>query len=94
MLLAVVALLWIATCAHTSADLRGKPNAELFAVCWLLTLIGNLGVFIAADLLTFYLVYALVSIPAFGLIAHDSGAEARRAGGVIWPSRYSARRSC
>ena len=82
MLLAVVALLWIATSAYAFADVRGKPNAELFAVCWLLTLIGSLGVFIAADLLTFYLVYALVSIPAFGLIAHDSGAEARRAGGV------------
>ena len=82
MLLAVVALLWIAAGAYAFADVRGKPNAELFAVCWLLTLIGSLGVFIAADLLTFYLVYALVSIPAFGLIAHDGGAEARRAGGV------------
>ncbi len=59
MLLAVVALLWIATSAYAFADVRGKPNAELFAVCWLLTLIGSLGVFIAADLLTFYLVYAL-----------------------------------
>ena len=82
MLLAVVALVWIAAGAYAFADVRGKPNAEFFAVCWLLTLIGSLGVFIAADLLTFYLVYALVSIPAFGLIAHDGGAEARRAGGV------------
>ncbi len=81
-LLTVVALLWIATSAYAVADVHGKPNAGLFAVCWLLTLIGSLGVFIAADLLTFYLVYALVSIPAFGLIAHDSGVEARRAGGV------------
>ena len=62
--------------------MRGKPNAERFAVCWLLTLTGSLGVFIAADLLTFYLVYALVSIPAFGLIAHDGEAASRRAGGV------------
>jgi formate hydrogenlyase subunit 3/multisubunit Na+/H+ antiporter MnhD subunit len=62
--------------------LRGKPNAGRFAACWLLTLTGSLGVFIAADLLTFYLVYALVSIPAFGLIAHDDDAGSKRAGGV------------
>jgi NADH:ubiquinone oxidoreductase subunit 4 (subunit M) len=49
--------------------MRGRPNGKRFAVCWLLTMIGSLGDFIAADLLTFYLVYALVSIPAFGLIA-------------------------
>ena len=83
LLLAVVALLWIATSATAFADdLRGKPNAERFAVCWLLTLTGSLGVFIAADLLTFFLVYALVSIPAFGLIAHDGDAASRRASGV------------
>jgi formate hydrogenlyase subunit 3/multisubunit Na+/H+ antiporter MnhD subunit len=82
MLLAVAALLWIATSAYAFVDVRGKPNAERFAVCWLLTLIGSLGVFIAADLLTFYLVYALVSIPAFGLIAHDDEAVSRRASGV------------
>ena len=67
MLLGVAALLWIAAGAYAFADWRGKPNAERFAVCWLLTLTGSLGVFIAADLLTFYLVYALVSIPAYGL---------------------------
>lgn len=82
MLLAVIALLWIATSATAFAETRGKPNAERFAVCWLLTLTGSLGVFIAADLLTFFLVYALVSIPAFGLIAHDDDAASRRAGGV------------
>ena len=43
---------------------------------------GSLGVFIAADLLTFYLVYALVSIPAYYLVAHDEDAASRRAGGV------------
>ncbi|MGH6836288.1 MAG: complex I subunit 5 family protein [Methylocella sp.] len=82
MLLVVVALLWIATSATAFAETRGKPNAERFAACWLLTLTGSLGVFIAADLLTFYLVYALVSIPAFGLIAHGDDAASRRAGGV------------
>jgi formate hydrogenlyase subunit 3/multisubunit Na+/H+ antiporter MnhD subunit len=43
---------------------------------------GSIGVFIAADLLTFYLVYALVSIPAYFLIASDDSAQSKRAGGV------------
>ena len=82
MLLLVSALLWIGAGAYAAADLRGQPNAARFSICWLLTLIGSLGVFIAADLLTFYFVYALVSIPAFGLIAHEDNPETARAGGV------------
>ena len=43
---------------------------------------GSLGVFIAADLLTFYLVYALVSVPAYYLVAHDEEPSSLRAGAV------------
>ncbi len=83
MLLGVAALLWSAAGVYASADLRGTANSARFAVCWLLTLTGSLGVFIAADLLGFYLVFALVSLPAYGLIVHDDDdAAARRAGGV------------
>jgi formate hydrogenlyase subunit 3/multisubunit Na+/H+ antiporter MnhD subunit len=81
-LLAAAALVWIAASISARADMTGGPNAGRFAVCWLLTMAGGLGVFIAADLLTFYLVYALVSIPAYYLIADDEDAESSRAGGV------------
>ena len=43
-------------CLHRLA--RPRPNGARFAVCWLLTLTGSLGVFIAADLLGFYLFFA------------------------------------
>ena len=43
---------------------------------------GSLGVFIAADLLAFYLVYAVVSVPAYYLVAHDEEPDSRRAGSV------------
>jgi formate hydrogenlyase subunit 3/multisubunit Na+/H+ antiporter MnhD subunit len=82
MLLAAAALVWIAASVFARADITGKPNADRFAVSWLLTMTGSLGVFIAADLLTFYLVYALVSVPAYYLIADDEGAGSIRAGGV------------
>lgn len=79
-LLGVAALLWSAAGAYAAAYLRGKPNGGRFAVFWLLTLTGSLGVFVAADLLSFYLTFALVSLAAWGLVAHDGTASARRAG--------------
>jgi len=82
MLLAAAALVWVFAGVFCIADMRGKPNSARFAVCWLLTLTGSLGVFIAADLLTFYFVYALVSIPAYYLIAQDEDAASKRAGDV------------
>jgi formate hydrogenlyase subunit 3/multisubunit Na+/H+ antiporter MnhD subunit len=81
LLLAVASLLWIVVGAATFSDENNGPN-QRFAICWLLTMTGSLGVFIAADLLTFYLVYALVSIPAYGLIADDDAPASKRAGGV------------
>ncbi|HEY2612070.1 MAG TPA: complex I subunit 5 family protein [Reyranella sp.] len=83
LLLGVAALLWSAAGVYAVTDLRGKTSNARFAVCWLLTLTGSLGVFVAADLLGFYLVFALVSLPAYGLIVHDDDDQAaRRAGGV------------
>jgi formate hydrogenlyase subunit 3/multisubunit Na+/H+ antiporter MnhD subunit len=82
LLLAAAALVWIAASVFALADRTGRGNADRFAVCWLLTMAGSLGVFIAADLLTFYLAYALVSIPAYYLVADDGEAGSTRAGGV------------
>ncbi|NVZ08993.1 NADH dehydrogenase [Allochromatium humboldtianum] len=79
-LLGVAALLWSAAGAYAATYLRGKPHGGRFVVFWLLTLTGSLGVFVAADLLSFYLTFALVSLAAWGLVAHDGTARARRAG--------------
>jgi formate hydrogenlyase subunit 3/multisubunit Na+/H+ antiporter MnhD subunit len=81
LLLAVAAILWMVVGAATFSGARPWPS-QRFGVCWLLTMTGSIGVFIAADLLTFYLVYALVSIPAYGLIVDDDAPATRRAGGV------------
>jgi multicomponent Na+:H+ antiporter subunit A len=79
-LLGVAALLWIVAGAYASTHLRGDPNAGRFAEWWLLTLSGSLGVFIAADLVSFYLTYSVVSLAAYGLIVHDGASSSRRAG--------------
>src|SRR5271156_1125716 len=80
MLLGVAALLWIVTGIYATTYLRGKPNAGRFAEWWLLTLSGSLGVFMAADLVSFYLTYSVVSLAAYGLIVHDGAPGSQRAG--------------
>ena len=82
LLLLVAALVWLVVSVFALRERGGRPNADRFAVAWLLTMAGSLGVFIAADLLTFYLVYALVSVPAYYLVAHDEEPASRRGGGV------------
>jgi formate hydrogenlyase subunit 3/multisubunit Na+/H+ antiporter MnhD subunit len=82
LLLLAAALVWLIVSVFAWARGQGQPNADRFVVSWLLTMAGSLGVFVAADLLTFYLVYALVSIPAYYLVAHDEESGSIRAGGV------------
>ena len=80
LLLGVAALLWIAAGIYASAWLQDRPDGGRFVVWWLLTLSGSIGVFIAADLVSFYLVFSMVSLAAYGLIVDDGTPRARRNG--------------
>ena len=82
MLLGASALLWIAAGAYAAVFLRGHPDSGRFAVWWLMTLTGSLGIFIAADLMSFYLFFTLVSLAAYGLVVFDGTSDAKRAGAV------------
>ena len=82
MLLGTVALLWIAAGVHAGAWLRSQSNGERFAAWWLMTLTGSLGVFIAADMVSFYLFFTLVSLAAYGLVVFENTPTARRAGAL------------
>jgi multicomponent Na+:H+ antiporter subunit A len=79
-LLGVAALLWIAAGLYASVWLRGRPDGGRFALWWLLTLTGSIGVFMAADLVSFYLMFSMVSLAAYGLIVDDGTPRARRYG--------------
>ena len=81
-LLGAAALLWIAAGSYAATYLRPDPNAGRFAAWWLLALTGNVGVFIAADIASFYLFFAMGSLAAYGLVVHDGAASAKRAGAV------------
>ena len=80
MLLGVAALLWMAAGLYATAWLRGRPDGGRFALWWLATLTGSIGVFMAADLVSFYLVFSLVSLAAYGLIVDDGSPRALRYG--------------
>ena len=82
MLIGAAALLWMTAGAYAGNSLRGRPNAGGFAVWWLMTLTGNLGAFLAADLAGFYLFFTLASLAAYGLVAFDGTAEAKRAAAI------------
>ena len=82
LLLGGAALLWSAGRRLCARPISPGPGAGRFAAWWLLTLTGSLGVFIAGDLGSFYLAFAVVSLAAFGLVGHDGTPRARHAAAV------------
>ncbi|ROU00153.1 complex I subunit 5 family protein [Histidinibacterium lentulum] len=80
-LLGMTAVLWCIA-GLAAQPMARRPNAALFAGFWCLTLAGNLGVFLARDVATFYVAFAAVSLTSWFLIVHDRTAEAFRAGRV------------
>lgn len=81
-LLGGAALLWSAAGAYAASQMARDPAAPRFAIWWLLTLSGSLGLFIVGDVVNFYLLFTLASLAAYGLIIHEQSAAAHRAGVV------------
>ncbi|MGZ5872178.1 MAG: complex I subunit 5 family protein [Bradyrhizobium sp.] len=82
LLLGASALLWIASGAYAVPYLRSRPNRGRFVVCWLMTLTGCIGVFLAADMVGFYFLLALLTIGACGLVIYHETPRAWRAGAI------------
>lgn len=82
LLLGLTAALWLATAIYAQAYLAKSKNQPTFTAFWCLTFAGNIGVFLAADVASFYLAFAAVSLAAYFLVIHDRTATAMRAGRV------------
>ncbi|WP_421694920.1 complex I subunit 5 family protein [Aestuariivirga sp.] len=82
LLLGASSLLWMLAGFSATDFLRGRSDAPRFCAWWLLTLAGSLGIFIAADLISFYLLFTIVSLAAYGLVVFDGSGQAQRAGVV------------
>ncbi len=81
-LLGVAALLWMAGGWYAVSYLSGKAGRGNFIVCWLMTLTGCLGVFVAADMAGFYAMLALLSVGTTGLVLCEGSPRAYRAGAI------------
>ncbi len=80
--LGMTALVWTIAGWYAALSMTRGTEAGIFAGFWCLTLAGNLGVFLAADVITFYLAFAAVSLAAWFLVVHDRTDAALRAGRV------------
>jgi formate hydrogenlyase subunit 3/multisubunit Na+/H+ antiporter MnhD subunit len=76
-LLLVAVLLYGAACV--AVTWRGDERAPELIAYLLVSFVGNAGVYVAQDIITFYACFALMSFAAVGLVIHDRTTEARRA---------------
>lgn len=81
LLLGMSSALWLMAGIYAQS-MAGGRNPAIFAGFWCLTLAGNTGVFLAADVITFYACFAAVSLSSWFLIIHDRSPEAHHAGRV------------
>lgn len=80
LLLGMTAALWLAAGIYALGYMRRTHDPAVLTGFWCLTLSGNLGVFLAADAVTFYVAFAAVSLAAYFLVVHERDARALRAG--------------
>lgn len=73
-------LLWLLSGAYACRYLAQSDRTSSFTIFWLLTLAGTFGAFVAADVVTFYAAFSVMSLATYGLVIHDCTASARRAG--------------
>jgi formate hydrogenlyase subunit 3/multisubunit Na+/H+ antiporter MnhD subunit len=81
-LLGTGALLWICAGIYAAGYLRGRRSIDGFVVCWFMALTGSMGVFLVADVIGFYLLLAVLSVGASGLVLQGDAPDARYAGGL------------
>lgn len=82
MFLGGAGLVWLCAGVYALRYMRGDPRAPTFVLFWMLVLAGNLGVFLAADLASFYVYFALVSLASYPLVIHDRKPASMWAGAV------------
>jgi formate hydrogenlyase subunit 3/multisubunit Na+/H+ antiporter MnhD subunit len=80
--LLVTAIVWLLAGVYARGYLARDPRRAGFFAFHLLAMAGNLGLILAADLASFYFFFALMSFSAYGLVIHERGEQALRAGRV------------
>ena len=73
-------VLWLIAGWYAVSYLNHDEKRQRFSVYHLLSLTGNLGLIVAADIPTFYTCFALMTFSACGLVVHQQDEVAARAG--------------
>ncbi|UXA18598.1 complex I subunit 5 family protein [Mycobacterium sp. SMC-4] len=68
--------------ALVTVAFSNNARAHILSGFLLTSFLGNIGVFLAADTVSFYTAFAVMSLSAYGCVVHTTSAEARRAGRV------------
>lgn len=76
------ALVWLLAGSFARGWLRDDAGKIRFWAFFLAAQAGNIGVCLAMDAASFYLLFALMTFAAYGLVVHSGTAEAVRAGRV------------
>lgn len=79
LLLLLTSLVWAVAGAYARTEAESHRG---YAVLWLLALTGNVGLLVAADVVTFYAGFVVMTFAAYGLVVHTRTRAARRAGRV------------
>jgi formate hydrogenlyase subunit 3/multisubunit Na+/H+ antiporter MnhD subunit len=74
------ALLWLFAAAYGALSNQDAASNGRFRLFFVSSMAGNLLLILAADMLTFYLGFALMGLAAYGMVVHRRSQRARRAG--------------
>ncbi len=80
--LGLAGVLYVAAAWQARSYLRDDPDSARFFAFLLAAMAGNFGLVLAADVVTFYLGFALMGLASVGLVLHGGDAAAARAGRI------------
>ncbi|HVJ91470.1 MAG TPA: complex I subunit 5 family protein [Labilithrix sp.] len=75
-------LLWLVAGQFARAYMATSERRPSFWFFFLMTMSGNFGVVLANSVVTFYFLYSVMTLAAYGLILHERTSDAHRAGRV------------
>lgn len=80
--LILTGLLWVCASLYVRGWIQSTHRHSRFLGFWLLAMVGNFGLIIAQDMLSFLLGFAFMSLASYGLIVHRGDHNALRAGRI------------
>ena len=80
--LLAASVIWTLSAVYAIGYLRQDTRQWQFALCWLLTLCGNLGLILSFDALSFYSFFALMTFAGYGLVVFSATTDAFYAGRI------------